>query len=112
MYRRAPGRCVNPRLARLRLRPRRLSLARLHSGNAALTRDVSGFRQRLIMHSRKVASIACIVALLPLTGMLAAPSSGIPAHPDDSTIVHVLNRLGFGPSPGDVERVRRIGLEK
>jgi uncharacterized protein (DUF1800 family) len=84
----------------------------LHSGNAALTRDVSGFRQRIIMHSRKVASIACIVALLPLTGMLAAPSSGIPAHPDDKSIVHVLNRLGFGPSPGDVERVRRIGLEK
>ena len=65
------------------------------------------------MHSRKVALIACVVALLPLTGMLAAPSSsGIPAHPDDKTIVHVLNRLGFGPSPGDIERVRRIGLEK
>lgn len=64
------------------------------------------------MHSRKVAPIACIVALLPLTGMLAATTSGIPAHPDDKTIVHVLNRLGFGPAPGDIERVRRIGLEK
>jgi uncharacterized protein (DUF1800 family) len=35
----------------------------------------------------------------------------IPKHPDDRTIIHVLNRLGFGPSPGDVERVRRMGLE-
>jgi uncharacterized protein (DUF1800 family) len=31
---------------------------------------------------------------------------------DDKTIVHVLNRLGFGPRPGDLEQVRRIGLER
>ena len=37
-------------------------------------------------------------------------SAGVPASPDDKTIVHVLNRIGFGPSPGDVERVREIGL--
>ena len=28
----------------------------------------------------------------------------------DKAIVHVLNRIGFGPRPGDVERVRAIGL--
>jgi uncharacterized protein (DUF1800 family) len=38
--------------------------------------------------------------------------SGIPAHPDDRTIVHVLNRLAYGPASGDVERVRRMGLDK
>ena len=37
-------------------------------------------------------------------------SSAVPATPDDKTIVHVLNRAGFGPAPGDVERVRQIGL--
>ena len=37
--------------------------------------------------------------------------TAVPAAPDDRTIVHVLNRIGFGPSPGDVERVRRIGLQ-
>ena len=31
---------------------------------------------------------------------------------DDATIVHVLNRLAYGPRPGDVERVRAIGLER
>ncbi|HVF50670.1 MAG TPA: DUF1800 domain-containing protein [Pyrinomonadaceae bacterium] len=31
---------------------------------------------------------------------------------EDERIVHVLNRLGFGPRPGDVERVRRMGLER
>ena len=31
---------------------------------------------------------------------------------DEQKIVHVLNRLGFGPRPGDVERVKRIGLDR
>jgi uncharacterized protein (DUF1800 family) len=30
----------------------------------------------------------------------------------DQQIVHVLNRLTFGPRPGDVDQVRRIGIEK
>src|SRR5436190_9481571 len=30
---------------------------------------------------------------------------------DDKTIVHVLNRIGFGPRPMDVERVRALGLQ-
>jgi uncharacterized protein (DUF1800 family) len=38
------------------------------------------------------------VALRPLT--------------EDEKIVHVLNRLGFGPRPGDVEKVRAMGLER
>jgi len=31
---------------------------------------------------------------------------------DDQKIIHVLNRLGFGARPGDVEKVRTIGLQK
>jgi len=38
---------------------------------------------------------------------LALPAS--PLTPDQQ-ILHALNRLGYGPRPGDVERVRRIGL--
>src|SRR5688500_6910659 len=30
---------------------------------------------------------------------------------DEQQIIHVLNRLGFGARPGDVERVKSIGLE-
>src|SRR4051794_15037625 len=48
-------------------------------------------------------------ALLPLRAR--GPLTSVPAHPDDRTIVHVLNRIGFGPRPGDVERVRTIGLD-
>lgn len=31
---------------------------------------------------------------------------------DDATVVHALNRLTFGPRPGDVERVKAIGLDR
>jgi uncharacterized protein (DUF1800 family) len=31
---------------------------------------------------------------------------------EDEAILHAMNRLAFGPRPGDVEQVRRVGLEK
>ena len=31
---------------------------------------------------------------------------------EDEAIMHALNRLGYGPRPGDVERIRKMGLEK
>src|SRR5947207_11632332 len=32
--------------------------------------------------------------------------------PTDKQIIHVLNRLTFGPRPGDVDHVRRLGVDK
>src|SRR3954463_5981562 len=62
---------------------------------------------------------ACTVAIVlapswngtRVTAASSTPSAG-PSNPDDKTIIHVLKRLCFGPKPGDVERVRRMGLEK
>src|SRR3984885_7438179 len=31
---------------------------------------------------------------------------------EDEAIMHAMNRLGYGPRPGDVERIRTMGLEK
>ena len=31
---------------------------------------------------------------------------------EDQATLHALNRLGYGPRPGDVERIRQMGLEK
>ena len=31
---------------------------------------------------------------------------------DDQAIVHVLNRVAFGPAPGDVEKVRAMGIQR
>ncbi len=30
---------------------------------------------------------------------------------EDEAITHALNRLGYGPRPGDLERIRKAGLE-
>jgi hypothetical protein len=48
--------------------------------------------------------------------VLLAAAGGAPplqaAAADDAAIVHALNRLTYGPRPGDVERVKAIGLQK
>src|SRR5687768_10344928 len=31
---------------------------------------------------------------------------------EDQKIMHLLNRTGFGPRPGDVERVKAMGIDK
>ena len=55
-------------------------------------------------------AILGLAATLPLAAA-KGPASAVPAHPDDKTIIHVLNRIGFGPRPGDVERIRAMGLQ-
>lgn len=47
---------------------------------------------------------------LLLAGATACAAAD-PPPADRELIVHVLNRLGYGPRPGDVERVREMGLD-
>ena len=57
---------------------------------------------------RPAASIALVLALAvppPLRAAAALPN-------DEATIVHALNRLGYGPRPGDVEKVKAMGLSR
>src|SRR5215468_1780818 len=58
--------------------------------------------------SRPAASVALVLALAVPPPLRAAA----PLPNDDATIIHALNRLGYGPRPGDVERVRAMGLSK
>src|SRR5262249_6730435 len=51
-----------------------------------------------------------LLAAVTLTASGPVPGSAVPKNPDDKTILHVLNRMGFGARPGDVERVREMGL--
>jgi len=49
------------------------------------------------------------------TASLALPAAGIPAalaQDDEARIVHALNRLGYGPRPGDIAAVQSMGLLK
>jgi uncharacterized protein (DUF1800 family) len=59
-----------------------------------------------------------VVALILAVAMIAAQSiAAVDKSPksksltEEQRIVHVLNRLGFGARPGDVERVKAMGLE-
>ena len=73
---------------------------------------------------RRVASatlVLAVVASLALgsvapaiagTGSKTSGSKTVKGLTEDQKIIHVLNRLGFGARPGDVERVKRIGLNK
>ena len=70
--------------------------------------------------TRRFASLVAAFALLANgVAFAAAPSAQQSATKaragklsEEQRVVHVLNRLGFGPRPGDVERVRRIGVER
>src|SRR5262245_35577496 len=42
---------------------------------------------------------------------LAVLPSAAPAPAGDAAIVHLLNRIAYGPRPADVERVRRVGID-
>ena len=69
------------------------------------------------------AAILSIVALLASTfaagisaqsmsgGMKAPGSKSAARLSEDQRILHVLNRLGFGARPGDVERVKAMGID-
>ncbi len=75
------------------------------------------------MRSTRQALVILGLAIAMLAGMVAAkdkkqkhgdstqtPSAG--QIPEDKQIVHALNRFTFGVKPGDVERVRTMGLDK
>jgi len=75
-----------------------------------------------------ILSMSCVFSLgVDLTSLSAAPSAAsdkkqkqdpalknlpITELPADEAIFHALNRLAYGPRPGDVERVRQMGLAK
>src|SRR5688572_14730288 len=58
--------------------------------------------------SRHRAAPALTLALA-LASTVLALAQPAPKN-DDATIIHVLNRIGFGPTPAAIERVRRVGV--
>src|SRR5580765_1923293 len=59
---------------------------------------------------RDILCSACLMAATTLV-LSGAPAKNAPPT-DDRTIGHVLNRLGFGARPGDVDRLRAMGVER
>lgn len=61
----------------------------------------------------KLAVILTIFALLaPAFTTTAGSKGGAKPLTEEQKILHVLGRLGFGARPGDVEKVKAIGLQK
>jgi len=59
---------------------------------------------------RRRAGLVAAVAVATIGASAAAPAPpGLPA--EEARIVHALQRLTFGPRPGDLEAVRSMGLE-
>ena len=58
----------------------------------------------------RYAAATALAAALAAPTAARGPASAVPARADDRTIVHVLNRAGFGPRPGEVAHVRQVGL--
>jgi len=74
-----------------------------------------------------VLSVACVFSVgidVPLLSAAPAPADKKPKPPaslknlpitelnEDEAILHALNRLAYGPRPGDLERVKQMGLAK
>ncbi len=57
-----------------------------------------------------VLTVYCLAA--PMFAIAADNNYSRKPLTDDQKIIHVLNRLGFGARPGDVEKVRSIGPQK
>jgi uncharacterized protein (DUF1800 family) len=62
---------------------------------------------------RQAAWLAPLALAVAVAAGRLAPSAGAAQFPaDERAIAHVLNRIGYGPRPGDVEKVRTLGLQK
>ena len=61
--------------------------------------------------ARRAAAIAAVLMASALASLRAGGAFDQKLSTDQQ-IVHVLNRLTFGPRPGDLERVRRLGVAR
>lgn len=61
---------------------------------------------------RIIASLTIFTMFTPLLAFAGDIKSERKSLTEDQKAIHLLNRLGFGARPGDVEKVKAIGLQK
>ena len=59
---------------------------------------------------KRKATLFLTLLAAALTQLSAGPASA--TLTDDQKIVHLLNRISFGPRPGDIDRVRKRGIDR
>ena len=66
----------------------------------------------MAIHMRKSVALMLLLAIASAQSLVfAQKGSKNRGLSEEQRIVHVLNRLGFGARPADVERVKALGLE-
>ena len=93
------------------------------AGSGGTANRQSSDKIRSLFASVLAASLVCVPGDLPVAA--AATTENKPKQQDavlkglpvtelslDEAVLHALNRLGYGPRPGDVERVKQVGLAK
>ena len=64
------------------------------------------------MKTRRAVLCVAFVAGIAATEVGGESAAGPGPSRNDRTIEHVLNRLGYGPRPGDIERVQAMGVSR
>src|SRR5262249_34351673 len=79
------------------------------SGLAVLVRP----RPTAVRQTLEAAAIVIgTLALASVSFLLAADKNKDSASNQPKRALHALNRLTFGPRPGDIERINQLGVEK
>jgi uncharacterized protein (DUF1800 family) len=94
------------------------------AGSGRIPNRQNSDKIRSLFASVLAASLVCVQGAQPVVGA-ANFSENKPKQQDavlkglpvtelsvDEAVLHALNRLGYGPRPGDVERVKQMGLAK
>lgn len=78
----------------------------------ALAEVFRSMKKSLSRFQKLTALIALYAFTVPTFALTPGPEPSRKTLTEDQKIIHVLNRLGFGARPGDIEKVRAIGLQK
>src|ERR1051325_3520703 len=93
-------------LAEQSRRKKRKKMNRSYLNRRAGLRKATGVLTIVAIAATSLATVTSGQSMGTTTGKSGAKLS------EDQRILHVLNRLGFGARPGDVERVRAMGIDK
>src|SRR6266404_3579795 len=58
-----------------------------------------------------ISGVLGLATIVPAVAGSKSKAAGSGLTPDQK-IIHLLNRIGYGPRPGDVERVKQMGIDK
>lgn len=74
-------------------------------------KQIDGFMQNIKSKYSFVLTLVLLLGLTTVTAATAASTTSVEPATQDAQILHLLNRISFGPSPADMNTVRSIGID-